>query len=125
MLDLILSGFLLIAQDPEGEAGGPKRSPAYEFVFMGLTLAVMFYLLLIRPNQKKEKDRQALLSGLKKDDHVVTIGGIKGIVANVNHEDDEVVLKVDETTGAKLRMVRSSIARIVTTEDASAGKKES
>jgi len=122
MHDLLISGFLF-AQE---QKPATPPNPLFQFVFMGLVIAVMFYIVLIRPNQKRERDRKSMLGALKKDDRVVTIGGIKGIVANVNLEEDEVVLKVDESSGAKLRVVLSSVARVITPEDqAQPAKKES
>ena len=55
---------------------------------------------------------------MKKNDRVVTIGGIYGVVMNVHREADEVTLKVDETTNTKLRVTLSSIARIISGETA-------
>ena len=54
-----------------------------------------------------------MLGGVKKNDRVVTTGGIYGVVANVHREADEVTMKVDETTNTKLRVTLSSIARVL------------
>ncbi|MBE3095642.1 MAG: preprotein translocase subunit YajC [Planctomycetes bacterium] len=81
-------------------------------------LFVVFYLLLIRPQQKKEKEkqkqRQEMLKHLTKNDHVATIGGMHGIVASVT--DTEVVLKVDEKNDVRIRFAREAISRVVTDE---------
>jgi preprotein translocase subunit YajC len=53
-----------------------------------------------------------MLSALKKNDRVVTIGGIKGIVTNVQRDADEVTINVDESSGTKLRVTVASIARV-------------
>jgi preprotein translocase subunit YajC len=78
---------------------------------------VIFYFLLIRPNQKKQRTRGAMLNALKKGDKVVTIGGLHGTIENIS--DDTVVLKVNDAT--KLTFERSSInnitARAETKED--------
>ena len=126
MLESLLSTIIL-AVDGEGTGGAaaqPSGGGLQQVIFMGGMIAIMFYFMLIRPNQKRERDRKSMLSTLKKNDHVVTVGGIKGIVANVKPEDDEVVLKIDETSGARLRVVLSSIARVVSTEEAEGEKKE-
>jgi preprotein translocase subunit YajC len=86
----------------------------------GLLLMVavfaVLYLLLIHPQRKKEKDRQkqreAMLKNLAKNDHVMTIGGLHGIVASVT--DTEVVLKVDEKSDTKMRFTREAISKVVT-----------
>lgn len=106
----------------EGDAA-PDRG-LIQLVVMGSIIMVMFYFMLIRPNKKREQERKSMLSAIKKNDHVVTVGGIKGIVANVKPEEDEVVLKIDEATGAKLRVVLSSIARIVQAEEGAATEKK-
>lgn len=106
-----------VAPDVGPEAGAPQ-SPWTMFVIMGLIFAV-FYFLLIRPQRKKEKERQqqreGMLSSLKKSEHVVTIGGIHGIVAAVSK--DEVVLKVDEKGDVRIRFSREAISKVVTEED--------
>lgn len=112
--------------DDAGKAPVEPVNPLYQMVFMGLTIAILFYVMMVRPNQRKEKERKSLLESLKKNDHVVTIGGIKGVIASVNQGDDEIVLRVDETTGAKLRVMRSSIARVISAEgDGDSSKRES
>jgi preprotein translocase subunit YajC len=74
---------------------------------------VLFYLLLIRPQRGEQARRQIMLGAVKKNDRVVTIGGIYGVVANVHREADEVTLKVDEATNTKLRVTLSSIGRVL------------
>ena len=83
-------------------------------IMMGLLFAV-FYFLLIRPQKKKERDRQKqreeMLKALKKNDHVVSIGGIRGIVLNVT--DEEVVVKVDEKGDVRIRFSREAISKVI------------
>ena len=59
----------------------------------------MAWLLIFRPKNKQEKQRVQMLSGLKKGDRIQTIGGILGTVVDVR--EDEVVVKVDETSNTK------------------------
>ncbi|MDN4618752.1 preprotein translocase subunit YajC [Paenibacillus sp. PsM32] len=72
------------------------------FVFM----FVIFYFLLIRPQQKKQKQRKMMLNTLSKGDKVVTIGGLHGTIAEIT--DDIVVLRVNDVT--KLTFDRASIS---------------
>jgi len=60
-----------------------------------------------------------MLAAVKKNDRVVTIGGIYGVVTNVQREQDEVTIKVDEATNTKLRVTLGSIARIIGEESPS------
>lgn len=69
---------------------------------------VIFWLLLIRPQMKKQKEHQKLLAALKKGDRVVTSSGMFGTIASFNEEKNIVVLKVSEDV--KLEFLRSSIA---------------
>ena len=75
-------------------------------IWVGLLFAVM-YLLLIRPQRKKQKEHEKLLGELKKGDKVVTTGGMFGVIFALDEEKNRVVLKVGET---KLEFLKSSIA---------------
>ncbi|WP_297731649.1 preprotein translocase subunit YajC [uncultured Maricaulis sp.] len=79
-------------------------SPIPMLVLMGL----VFYFLLIRPQQKRMKEHKALIEGLKRGDEVITQGGMIGKISKV--ADEEVTLDVGE--GVKVRIVRSTIADV-------------
>lgn len=102
-----------------GDGGGnPQQKAPSGFSLQGmlvpmLAIGFLFYFLLIRPQRQEQRRRQAMLGGVKKNDRVVTIGGIYGVVTNVHREADEVTVKVDETTNTKLRVTLASIARIM------------
>jgi len=80
-----------------------------------IAIIAIFYFLIIRPQSKKQKETQKMLSALKKGDKVITIGGIHGTIQTVR--EHSVVLKVDE--GTKIEFTRSAISSIV-----SSGKEE-
>lgn len=69
---------------------------------------VVFYFLLIRPQKKAQNEHKKLLAGVKKNDEIITIGGIHGTIANV--KDTTVTLKVDDNV--KIEIQKSSIASI-------------
>lgn len=71
---------------------------------------VVFYFLIIRPQQKKMKDHKALVEGLRRGDRVVTTGGIIGTVAKVTG-DREISLEIAE--GVRVRAVRGMIAEVM------------
>jgi preprotein translocase subunit YajC len=73
----------------------------------------IFYFLIIRPQNKKQKDTQRMLESIRKGDKVVTIGGIHGTISSV--EDKSVVVKVDDNT--KIKFLRSAIATIEGAQD--------
>ncbi len=74
-------------------------------------IAFIVYFLMIRPQGKEKKRRQEMLGMLKKNDRVITIGGIVGTVTTVR--DDEVTLKVDESSNTKITFSRSAIQRVM------------
>lgn len=92
--------------------------PWVMFVVVGL----MFYFIMIRPERRKRSQTAQMLDNLKKNDRVVTIGGIYGVVVNVQKETAEVTIRVDEGTNSKLRVRRSAISEVLT--EGSEEKKE-
>jgi preprotein translocase subunit YajC len=101
----------LILAQADAPAGG-----AFPFPVMIVVLVALFWLVVIRPEQKKRKETSTQMEGLKKNDRVVTIGGIYGTVINVQRDADVVTIRIDETTNAKLSVTIGAIARIVTKE---------
>ena len=91
------------AQKPSGEPGWVGFVPL-------VLIAVFFYLILIAPMKRQEKQRQALVSTLKKNDKIINSGGIIGIVESVKEKENEVVLK------GGLRVTKASIVQVVTDE---------
>lgn len=69
---------------------------------------IIFYFLLIRPQQKKEKERLNLLKNIKKNDAIVTSAGIHAVVLNV--KDKTVTLRIDDNV--KMEVDRDAISRI-------------
>ena len=106
---------VLLSQQDGGPEPGGMFSTKWILTFW-LPVGFLFYFLLIRPQGREKASRQNLLDSLKKNDRVVTIGGIYGVVANVQRDSDEVTIKVDEATNTKLRVTRSSIARVLADE---------
>ncbi|MBO4387230.1 MAG: preprotein translocase subunit YajC [Treponema sp.] len=82
-----------------------------------LIFAIM-YFLMIRPQQKKQKETQKMIDAIKKGDKVVTIGGIHGIVSSV--KENTLVIKVDDNT--RIEFNRTAIATVVTDKPATDGK---
>lgn len=99
-------------QAPEG-IGGALMPMLTLFV----PLLIAFYLLVMLPQRKEQTKRASMIANLKKNDRVVTVGGIYGVVANVHREADEVTLKVDESTNCKLRVTMGSISRVLASEE--------
>jgi preprotein translocase subunit YajC len=105
--------------EAEGGGGGGAAQPGpggglTALLFPMAAIAVFWYFLLLRPQKREQAKRDNLLKELKKNDRVVTIGGIIGTVANLTPDGKEVTLKVDDNT--RLRMLRSSIQTVLRDE---------
>ncbi|RMA41153.1 MULTISPECIES: preprotein translocase subunit YajC [Paracoccaceae] len=80
-----------------------------QFLPLILIFAIM-YFLLIRPQQKKVKEHQAMVAGLRRGDQVITQGGLYGKVTKVK-DDSEIEVEIAE--GVKVRVARPTIAQVV------------
>ena len=72
---------------------------------------IVFYFLMIRPQQKRQKEHQALVKAAKRGDRIVTSGGILGVITKANDTDNEVEVEIAQ--GVKVRVVRSAISDVV------------
>jgi preprotein translocase subunit YajC len=97
---------LLLAQD----AGGGSFLTMLPFL---LPMLFFFYFLIIMPQQQQEKKRRAMLEKLKKNDKVLTTGGLYATVISVDGSHDRVVLRVDDERNVKMTFTMSSVARVL------------
>lgn len=102
-MNTMFSGLSLFQAAPGNSTG----SMISTVVMFGAVFAI-FYFLIIRPQNKKQKAAQAMIAAVKKGDRVVTIGGIHGIVNSI--KDKTIVIKVDDST--KLEFTKSAIASV-------------
>jgi preprotein translocase subunit YajC len=112
----------ILALFAEGEPPpqGPAGSSLWQMMpFIGI--AVVFLFLMMRNSRRQDRERQAMLNTLEKNDKVLTIGGIYATVVSVNPTEDEVVVKVDDN--ARLKITKGSISRNITKEQAAAAPK--
>ena len=98
--------FLLQVAAKQSSPGG-MLSMLLPFILM----FVVMYFLILRPQKRKEKERKALLSRVKKNDRVVTAGGIHGLVMSVR--ENELILRVDDAKDVKLKVDRSAIVTVL------------
>jgi preprotein translocase subunit YajC len=94
------------AQTPGGGLGGGGMGPQ---VIILVVFVAVFYFLLIRPQQKRMKDQQAMLSRLATGDEVVTSGGILGRITEVN--DTFITLEIAD--GVRIKVQKSQIAQLM------------
>jgi preprotein translocase subunit YajC len=109
MIEFFANLPLLLGQ-PQGGTGSPGGGSSWVtmLVTFGLII-VIFYFLIIRPQRKKQKDSQSMLSNLRKGDRVSTVGGMRGIVQAV--KENTVVLKVDDNT--KIEFNKSAVSTVL------------
>ncbi len=79
-----------------------------------LLIIVVFYFLLIRPNQKRQKQWQGMLTNLKPGDRVTTTGGLRGTILSI--KDDAIQLRIPPDN-LKIEVVKSAIASVTTPEE--------
>ena len=110
LLWLIPTPAILLAAD----AGKPPSLLTMLWPF--LAIGLLFYFLMIRPEKRKRAEIERMQENLKKNDRVVTVGGILGVVVNAPSGSNEVTLRVDDNTNTRIRVLRSSISRVLADE---------
>jgi preprotein translocase subunit YajC len=90
----------------------PQSTNIFGMLLPMLLIVVVMYFLMIRPQQKKQKAHQALISSLKSGDRVVTAAGIYGTVAGVDDRKNILHIKIDDNV--KIKIERHAIARVLT-----------
>jgi len=82
-----------------------------------LGVMVLYMLMSAKPQGKGSASKTELLANLKKNDRVLTAGGILGTVVNHRSDAEYVTLRVDDSSGSRMQILASSIVRVVTDED--------
>ncbi|HUU90845.1 MAG TPA: preprotein translocase subunit YajC [Phycisphaerae bacterium] len=118
--------YAIIAEEaaPQPEDQKPQEPCSWQMMVPMLLVFVVLYLVMIRPQQKKQKEAQRkkkeMLGDLKRNDHIMTIGGIHGVVASVGEQ--EVTIKIDEKADVKMRVSRDAVSRVVGKDEEGAGE---
>ncbi|MCW5745853.1 MAG: preprotein translocase subunit YajC [Alphaproteobacteria bacterium] len=86
-----------------------------------ILIFVVFYFLLIRPQQKKAREHREMLGGVKRGDRIVTGGGIIGLVTKVIGDNE---LQVEIADGVRVRVAKSTIANILARGESVRGSKD-
>ena len=98
---------MMMQAAPAGQAGGVSAALIQFFPF--IAIFVIFYFLMIRPQQRRVKEHQASIMAVKKGDDVITGGGIRGRVTKVG--DDEAEVEIAQ--GVKIRVIKSTISQVL------------
>ena len=85
-------------------------NPMMQFLPLLIIMFAVMYFLIIRPQKQKEKKRLEMISNVRKQDKVVTVGGVHGVVVTV--KEKEVLIRVDDSKDVKLKVDKSAITSI-------------
>lgn len=96
------------------EGGAADFLPGSWFPFV--IILVLFYFMLIVPERKKRAELQQMLGSLKKNDRIVTHGGMFGTVVNIPGPE-VITIRVDENNNTRVHIQRSAVARIITADE--------
>lgn len=99
---------LMAGQQAAGDAAASNPASFITSLVPFVAIIAIFYFLIIRPQNKKQKETQKMLSTLKKGDRVVTIGGVHGTIQSV--KESTVIVKVDEN--CKMEFSRSAVSTV-------------
>ena len=99
--------FFLQAAEGAAEAGAQPKGGGLSFMLMLVLIFVVMWLFMIRPQQKKQKEMEKFRNELKKDDKVVTIGGIYGTVKEIG----EKTVDIEVSKGVSIRVDKASLVK--------------
>lgn len=113
----------ILAQQPTqgasgaaGETGGWSTVLSNPINFLMLALILLWFMVIL-PQQRQGRDQQRktaeALAGLKKNDHVVTMGGIHGVVVNSASDSPTVTIRIDDSNNTKITVNRDAITRVI------------
>lgn len=104
---------------------GQAQAPGLTGLLLPIVaIGFLFFFLIVRPEKKKQAKVANMQSELKKNDRVLTAGGIFGVVVNVQQGSNEITIRVDENNNTRLRVLRSSISRVVTDDKSVTDEKD-
>ena len=111
----------MLISEAWAQGGGAGGSDFLVQLFPLILIFVVFYFLLIRPQQAKARAHREMLSGVKRGDRVVTGGGIIGLVTKVIGDNE---LQIELAEGVRVRIIKSTITDIITRGESVRGGKE-
>ncbi|MBP7275019.1 MAG: preprotein translocase subunit YajC [Kiritimatiellae bacterium] len=97
---------------PGGSGGQSEQSPVFMLGWLAMMLFV-FYFLMIRPQQRREKERRAMMDGIKSGDRVAFAGGFIGIVTNV--KERTLIIRIAENV--KVEVARTSVSQVLAKDE--------
>ncbi len=98
----------LLAMAPTPGGGGGEGSLVSTLLMFALIIGI-FYFMILRPQQKRQKEREKMLGAVKKGDKIITAGGLHGTIAGI----DEKTVLIQVADNVKLKFDRSAVASII------------
>ena len=87
-----------------------QGNPMMQFLPLMVIMFAVMYFLIIRPQKQKEKKRQEMISNVRKQDRIVTAGGVHGVCVSV--KENEVVVRVDDAKDVKIKVDKSALTSV-------------
>lgn len=113
-LQSAFADLLVFAQDNANPGAGGAPVNQTMLLWLGV-VGMVFYFMMIRPQQREQKQRQERLDALKKNDKVVTIGGMIGTIVDLSQDGKRLTLRVDDST--RIKFLRASIQSVYDESD--------
>jgi len=85
-------------------------NPMMQFLPLMIIMFAVMYFLIIRPQKQKEKKRKEMISNVRKQDKIVTAGGVHGVVVSVKEND--VIVRVDDAKDVKMKIDKSALTSV-------------
>jgi preprotein translocase subunit YajC len=110
---------LLFAQEDAGADGWTALLQGPLLLF--LILPLLFYFMVLGPERRRRHEHTAMLNQLKKNDVVITAGGIYGTIVNAPADSEDVTLRIDDSSNARMRVLRSAVSRVIRSDSKDEG----
>ena len=97
---------VLFAMGAGGQGGTGSQGGGMGAMLLPLAIIALMYFLLIRPQQKKQKEHQAMIAALKKGDKIISSGGLHGVITGIS--DDAITMEI--APKVRVKITRASVA---------------
>jgi preprotein translocase subunit YajC len=108
--------------DAPAPAPAPTGSGPFTVVMMTFVMLIVLWFLIVLPKKSQDKQAQKLIDSIKINDKVMTTAGIIGTVVSIDKDGGEIVLRVDEASGTKIRFALGAICFVFNKEAAKEAK---
>ena len=90
-------------------------NPMMQFLPLMVIMFAVMYFLIIRPQKQKEKKRQEMITNVRKQDKIVTAGGVHGVVVSV--KENQVIVRIDDSKDVKIKVDKSALTSVSVARD--------